>query len=267
MRAAADNLVPITLELGGRSPAVVDRGFPLDRAAASIAYGKLANAGQICIAPDYALLQQDDVEAFIAAYRRAVRKLYPGGASDPAYASITNSRYLKRLKGLVEDASNKGAHIVEIDSAAPAERERTVAPTLVLGTTPDMAVMQEEIFGPVLPTVTYKDFDEAIAFVNARPRPLALYVFSEDRDVVAHVLARTTSGNVTVNDTLVHYAIDDLPFGGVGASGIGAYHGEEGFKTLSHAKGVFEQGTWNFAGLVRAPFGRMTDMVPTYLLR
>jgi coniferyl-aldehyde dehydrogenase len=267
MRAAAENLVPITLELGGKSPAIVDRGFSLDRAAASIAYGKLANAGQICIAPDYALVREEDGEAFVAAYRRAVRKLYPGGASDPAYASIINSRHLSRLKGLIEDARNKGARIVEIDSPAQAERERTLAPTLVLGTTPDMAVMQEEIFGPVLPIVTYKDIDDAIATVNARPRPLALYIFSKDRNVVAAVLARTTSGNVTVNDTLLHYAIDDLPFGGVGASGIGAYHGEEGFKTFSHAKGVFTQARWNFAGLVRPPFGRMTDLVLSYLLR
>lgn len=263
MRAAAENLVPVTLELGGKSPAIVDRGFSLDRAAASIACGKLANAGQICIAPDYALVQEDEVEAFVAAYKNAVWKLYPEGSSD--YASIINSRHYARLKDLTEDARSKGARIVEI--ALPAQHEHTLPATVVLGATPEMAVMQEEIFGPILPVVSYKDAEDAIAVVNTRPRPLALYLFSEDRKLVDLVLTRTTSGNVTINDTLIHYAIDDLPFGGVGASGIGAYHGEEGFKTFSHAKGVFEQARWNFAGLARAPFGRMTDFVLLYLLR
>jgi coniferyl-aldehyde dehydrogenase len=267
MRAASGNLVPVTLELGGKSPAIVDRGFSLDRAAASIAYGKLANAGQVCIAPDYALVREDDAEAFVGAYERAVRKLCPGGASDPAYASIINSRHLSRLTGLIEDARNKGARIIEVDSPAGAQPERTFPPTIVVGVTPEMAVMREEIFGPILPIVFYKEVDEAIAYVNARARPLALYVFSKDKNVVDAILRRTTSGNVTINDTLIHYVIDDLPFGGVGASGIGAYHGEEGFKTLSHAKGVFEQAKWNFAGMVRAPFGRTTDMVARYLLR
>ena len=264
MRAASENLVPVTLELGGRSPAIVGRGFSQDRAAASIAHGKLANAGQICIAPDYALVHEADHEAFVAAYAQAVRKLYPGGASDSAYASIINAHHYDRLAALIEDARAKGARIIEITRG---ERERTLAPTIVLGATPEMAVMQEEIFGPILPIVSYKEVDEAIAYVNARARPLALYVFSEDKDVVDAILTRTTSGNVTINDTLIHYVIDDLPFGGVGASGIGAYHGEEGFKTLSHAKGVFKQAKWNFAGLVRAPFGRMTDLVLAYLLR
>jgi coniferyl-aldehyde dehydrogenase len=263
MRAAAENLVPVTLELGGKSPAIIDHGYPLDRAAASIAYGKLANAGQICIAPDYVLAHEDEGEAFVAAYKNAVSKLYPDGSSD--YAAIINSRRYARLKELIEDARSKGARIIEID--VPAQHERTSPPTVILGATPDMAVMQEEIFGPILPVVSYKDAEDAIAIVNAAPRPLALYLFSEDRKLVDMVLTRTTSGNVAINDTLIHYAIDDLPFGGVGASGIGAYHGEEGFKTFSHAKGVFEQARWNFAGLARAPFGRMTDMVLRYMLR
>lgn len=263
MRAAAENLVPVTLELGGKSPAIVDRGFSLDRAAASIAYGKLANAGQICIAPDYALVHENEREAFVAAYKNAVCKLYSNGSSD--YASIINSRHYARLEELIEDAQSKGARIIKIE--LPAQHERTSPPTVILGATPDMAVMQEEIFGPILPVISYKDAEDAIALVNAAPRPLALYLFSEDRKLVDMVLTRTMSGNVTINDTLIHYTIDDLPFGGVGASGIGAYHGEEGFKTFSHAKGVFEQARWNFAGLARAPFGRMTDLVLSYLLR
>jgi coniferyl-aldehyde dehydrogenase len=140
-------------------------------------------------------------------------------------------------------------------------------PTLILGATPEMAVMQQEIFGPLLPVLGYRELDDAITFVNARARPLALYLFSSRRSTVETVLARTTSGNVTVNDTLLHYAQDDLPFGGVGPSGMGAYHGEEGFRSLSHAKGVFTQSRWNFAGLVRAPFGRVADLVLDRMLR
>jgi coniferyl-aldehyde dehydrogenase len=268
MRAASENLVPVTLELGGKSPVIVERGYPLARAAASIAYGKLANAGQTCIAPDYALVQEADMEAFLAAYERAVHKLYPGGSSDAAYASIINAQQYARLRGLIEDARKKGARVVEIDSPAnPSPRERALVPTVLLGTTREMEVMQSEIFGPILPLVSYRDLDEAIAFVNARPRPLALYVFAREERVRQSVLERTVSGNVTVNDTLLHYAQDDLPFGGIGASGMGAYHGEEGFKALSHAKGIFEQAGWSSAGLVRSPFGWLTDLVLAYLLR
>jgi coniferyl-aldehyde dehydrogenase len=265
MRAASDNLVPVTLELGGKSPAIIDRGFSTDRAASSIAYGKLANAGQICIAPDYVILHEEDRDNFVASYTRAARKLYSDGTSDPSYSSIINAHHVHRLEALIQDAKNKGAQIIDIGFGA--KRERTLAPVLVLGTTPDMEIMQEEIFGPILPIVSYRDVSEAITYVNAAPRPLALYIFSEDRHLVDRVLAQTTSGNVTVNDTLMHYAIDDLPFGGVGASGIGAYHGEEGFKTLSHAKGIFDQPKWNLAGLVRPPFGRMTNLILSYLLR
>jgi coniferyl-aldehyde dehydrogenase len=266
MRAASDHLVPVTLELGGKSPVIVAHGFPLDRAASSIAYGKLANAGQTCIAPDYALLHNDDIEAFAAAYAAAATKLYPGGAADPAFTSIINAHHYARLQGLIADARAKGARVIEIGAFA-SSREGTLAPALILDATPDMAVMREEIFGPVLPVVSYRDIEEAIAFVNARPRPLALYVFGEDDAARARILERTTSGNVTINDTLLHYAIDDLPFGGVGASGIGAYHGEAGFEALSHAKGVFEQAKLNLSGLLRAPFGRVADAILAYLLR
>jgi coniferyl-aldehyde dehydrogenase len=267
VRAAADHLVPVTLELGGKSPAIIEHGFSPVRAAASIAYGKLANAGQICISPDYALIHEDDIDGFVTAYENAVKKLYPAGRVDPAYTSIINARHVSRLTGLIDDARRKGARIIEIDSGAATSRERILPPTLILGATPEMAVMQEEIFGPLLPVVAYRDATESISEINAGARPLALYVFSDHRAFIDEVLTRTTSGNVTVNDALIHYIIDDLPFGGVGASGIGAYHGAEGFRSFSHAKGVFEQARWNFAGLVRAPFGRVTDVVLSYLLR
>jgi coniferyl-aldehyde dehydrogenase len=267
MRAASANLVPVTLELGGKSPAIVDRDFSQTRAARSIAYGKLANAGQTCIAPDYALVQESKVDAFVAAFEAAARAAYPAGASDEAYAAIINERHYDRLAALVEDAREKGAKVLEIGAAPDTARAHTLPPTLIVRATPDMAVMQGEIFGPILPIVPYKTLEDAIGCVNAKPRPLALYVFSDNRGVVSQVLDRTTSGNATVNDTLLHYAQDDLPFGGVGPSGMGAYHGEEGFLALSHAKGVFVQSRWSLAGLLRAPFGRLTDFVLNATLR
>jgi coniferyl-aldehyde dehydrogenase len=267
MRAASENLVPVTLELGGKSPTIIDQSFSLARAAKSIAYGKLANAGQTCVAPDYALVPTTQMEAFIAAYTAAVHESYPAGAVDEQYAAIISDRHLLRLKDLIEDARNKGAKVVEIGARSTVARANTLAPTVIVGATPDMKVMQQEIFGPILPVIPYQTLEEAIEYVNARPRPLALYIFSDHRRVIKAVMARTTSGNVTVNDTLLHYVQDDLPFGGVGPSGMGAYHGEEGFRALSHEKGVFRQSRLNFAGLTRAPFGRMTDLVLAYLMR
>jgi coniferyl-aldehyde dehydrogenase len=266
MKAASGNLVPMTLELGGKSPAIIERGFSLSRAARSIAYGKLSNAGQTCIAPDYALVHESEIDAFVASYEDVVRSAYPGGASDQDYAAIISRRHHERLAKLVDDAVAKGARIIEIGERASAQRVRTMPPTVIVGATPDMTVMQQEIFGPILPIVSYRELGDAIAYVNAHPRPLALYVFSTHRSTIGNVLARTTSGNVTVNDTLLHYAQDDLPFGGVGPSGMGAYHGEEGFKSLSHVKGVFTQARWNFSSLMRAPFDRVTDFVLSFML-
>jgi coniferyl-aldehyde dehydrogenase len=267
MKAASENLVPVTLELGGKSPVIVERGFPLSRAARSIAYGKLSNAGQTCVAPDYALVHESEVDAFVAAYKDAVGIAYPGGAADDAYGAIISQRHYERLMKLISDAAEKGARIVEIGERPGAQRDRTMQPTIILGPTSDMSVMQQEIFGPILPVLAYKELEDAIAYVNAHARPLALYIFSDHRGAVENILARTTSGNATVNDTLLHYAQDDLPFGGVGPSGMGAYHGEEGFRSLSHVKGVFIQSRLNFTSLVRAPFGRVTDFLLGLMLR
>jgi coniferyl-aldehyde dehydrogenase len=267
MRAASDNLVPVTLELGGKSPAIIDRTFPMTRAAASIVYGKLSNAGQTCIAPDYALVHESKIDDFVAAIEAATRAAYPAGTKDDAYTAIISQRHHERLSGLIEDARRKNAKVVQIGATPGDARGRKLPPTLIVRAKPEMTVMQQEIFGPILPIVAYKDLAEAIAFVNANPRPLALYVFSDDRRVVRKVLDQTTSGNVTVNDTLLHYAQDDMPFGGVGPSGMGAYHGEEGFLSLSHAKGVFTQARWNLTGLLRAPFSRLTDASLNYFLR
>jgi len=270
MRAASANLVPVTLELGGKSPAIVDRSYSQVRAARSIAYGKLSNAGQTCIAPDYALVHESQIDAFIAAFETATKMSYPAGMMDEAYSAIISQRHHDRLTALIEDARREGATVLQIGAAPSSikgvEDARKLPPTLIVGATPEMTVMQDEIFGPILPVIPYRTLEDAIACVNAKSRPLALYVFSDDRDTIRQVLERTTSGNATVNDTLLHYAQDDLPFGGVGPSGMGAYHGEEGFLSLSHAKGVFVQSRWSSAGLLRAPFGRAADFILRFFL-
>ena len=269
MRAASEQLVPVTLELGGKSPVLVDREQPLARVATDIAYGKLANAGQTCVAPDYVLLHESEVEAFIEAWNKAVAALYPEGPASEDYTSIVNVRHYERLRGLLDDARAKGARIVETGPSPEHAKRRahTLPPTLVLNVHDDMRIMQEEIFGPVLPIVTYRDLDDAIAFVNARPRPLGLYYFGSSAPNRRQVLTRTTSGGVTINGTLLHYVQDDLPFGGIGASGFGAYHGIEGFRAFSHQKAVFEVGRWNGGALLRPPFGRLTNFILSFMLR
>lgn len=268
MRAASDNLVPVTLELGGKSPAIVARGHANDRTAQNLVYGKLSNAGQTCVAPDYTLVHEEDLEAFIARYTDTVQRFYPSGPASRDYTTIISDRHYDRLRGLVDDARRNGARVIEVGEC-PAHlpgRERTLVPTIVVNASDDAPLMQEEIFGPILPVRTYGSIDEAIAYVNARPRPLALYYFGPEDDDCARVLSRTTSGNVGINNTLVHVAQDDLPFGGVGPSGMGAYHGIEGFRAMSHAKGVFVQGRWNFPGLLHAPFGKLANMAISFTL-
>jgi coniferyl-aldehyde dehydrogenase len=270
MRAASDNLVPVTLELGGKSPAIVDRGSSLTRAAHRIAWGKLGNAGQTCVAPDYVLVADEEVEPFITAFASAVETLYPNIASNPDYATIINERHHARLVGLLDDARAKGARIREIGTVSPGQARlhpRTFLPTILTGVTDEMTVMCDEIFGPILPVLPYRSIDDAIAYINARPRPLALYFFGPTGSARRQVLARTTSGGVCINDTLLHYAQDDIPFGGVGASGMGAYHGQEGFKRMSHAKGIFEQARFNGIDLIRPPFGAWFNRVVGYFLR
>lgn len=269
MAAAAQNLVPVTLELGGKSPAIIAPGHVNDRTLSSLVFGKLSNAGQTCVAPDYALVHQDDLQAFIEAYGAAVERAYPAGPISPDYSTIINDRHFARLHGLLDDARSKGAQVLEVGAhpQGAAARERTLTPTLVIDVHDEMTVMQEEIFGPILPVRTYRTIDEVVAYVNANPRPLALYWFGNADTDCASLLSRTTSGNVGLNNTLMHVAQDDLPFGGVGPSGMGAYHGIEGFRSMSHAKGVFVQGRWNAASLVRAPFGQLTNRALDMMLR
>ena len=257
LRVAAENLVPVTLELGGKSPAIVHDTFAIDRAAARIAWGKWFNAGQTCIAPDYALVHESRRDAFVERVVAHTRTTYPTIADNPDYTSIINPRHYARLRGLIHDAVQRGARSIEIkpQNEQLPEASHRLAPTLLLDVKTDMSVMQQEIFGPVLPVVTYRTLDEAITFVNERPRPLALYYFDEDAARVREVLARTTSGGAVVNDVMMHFGVDDLPFGGVGASGMGAYHGIEGFDTFSHRKGTFVQPRLNAAGLLMPPYG------------
>jgi coniferyl-aldehyde dehydrogenase len=267
--AAADNLVPVTLELGGKSPAIFDADADFSVAVPRLATGKLLNAGQTCIAPCYALVPADRVDAFVAAMTEAVTAMYPTLAANPDYTAIVNARHYQRLTGLVEDARAKGARIVPINPAGeslPATK-RKIAPTLILDVTDDMRCMQEEIFGPLLPVETCVDLDEAIAKVTARPHPLALYYFGENSARRERVLRETMSGGVTINDTLLHFANESLPFGGVGPSGQGAYHGEKSFVLFSNEKPVFTQARLAATGLLSPPYGAVFDGVLAVLNR
>ncbi|MGH7271825.1 MAG: aldehyde dehydrogenase family protein, partial [Polyangiaceae bacterium] len=268
MRAASENLVPVTLELGGKSPAIVGPDFSPRVAAERIMAGKTFNAGQTCIAPDYVMVPEAARDAFVEACKTAVAKLYPTIEKNPDYTSIINGNHYARLHGYIDDAKARGANIVEINpTGQPLDPSaRKVAPTLVLGAANDMLCMQEEIFGPVLPIITYTRLDEAIAYVNDHPRPLALYYFGHSRADTDRVLAETVSGGVTVNDTMLHFAQEDLPFGGVGPSGMGHYHSREGFEAFSKKKPVFRQSRLNSASLLRPPFGKLADRVLAVLL-
>jgi coniferyl-aldehyde dehydrogenase len=254
MRAAADNLVPVTLELGGKSPTIIGRSADIESAATRIMAGKTMNAGQICVAPDYVLLPADRLEAFVKAAVAAVARMFPTLANNSEYTSILNERHVERLRAMLADARAGGARLVEANPAGEdlGRSPRKMAPVLILDPEDSMRVMQEEIFGPLLPVKTYETIDDAIAYVNARPRPLALYYFGEDRDEERHLLARTTSGGVTVNDVVMHVAMTELPFGGVGGSGMGVYHGIEGFRRFSHMKPVFREPRSWFAERVLA---------------
>ena len=267
MKAAAENLVPVTLELGGKSPVIVLDDAPLGEVAMSIATGKLLNAGQTCIAPDYVLVPEGKVEALVAELQRAAAKMYPTLRDNPDYTSIVNDRHRGRLLGYLDEARRAGVRAIELNPANESfDGTRKLAPTVLVEPADDLAVMQDEIFGPILPLRSYRGLDEAIRFVNDRPRPLALYVFGRARAAIERVLDRTVSGGVTVNDTLLHIAQDDLPFGGVGPAGMGAYHGREGFEMFSKKKPVFHQARLNGTGILRPPYGSKVQRLVGMLL-
>jgi len=259
MRAAAENLVPVTLELGGKSPVIIGRSADMERTATSVMAGKTMNAGQICLAPDYVCVHESQADEFVNAARTAVAGMYPNLKDNPDYTSVINERHYERLNGYVEDARQKGASIVEINPANEdfsQQEHYRIPPTLILDPTDDMQVMQDEIFGPLLPITKYAQVDETITYVNNHPRPLGLYYFGDDADEERKVLSHTTSGGVTVNDVLMHVAQEDLPFGGVGPSGMGVYHGYDGFKTFSHGKSIYTQSRpiHKLAAAMRPPY-------------
>ena len=244
LRAAAENLVPVTLELGGKSPVVIGRSADMEHAASNIMAGKTMNAGQICLAPDYVLLPEESRDEFVQAATASVTTMYPDIKDNPDYTSIVNQRHYDRLQGYLADAKDKGAQLVEINPANEdfsQQEHHKMPPTLVLDPSDDMQVMQDEIFGPILPVKQYQDVNETIDYINGRDRPLGLYYFGTDSAEEKRVLNHTTSGGVTVNDVIMHVSQEDLPFGGVGPSGMGAYHGFDGFRNFSHAKSVYTQ--------------------------
>jgi coniferyl-aldehyde dehydrogenase len=269
MQAAAENLTPVTLELGGKSPCIVGEDASLPAAVESIVYGKLLNAGQTCIAPDYVLLPARQLNTFVDLAVQTVQKFYPTLKDNADYSSMINERHYGRLAQCVAEARASGARVIEINPASEAlpPGARKLPPTLVIEPGDELAIMREEIFGPVLPIKTYSWLDEAIDYVNRRPRPLALYYFGADANKRDQVLRKTISGGAAVNTTLFQVAAESLPFGGIGASGIGAYHGEFGFQTFSHRKGVLLQSRLNASRFLYPPFGRVAELMLRFLNR
>jgi len=260
MAAAARNLVPVTLELGGKSPVIVSRTANIEQSLERIMLGKTLNAGQICLAPDYLLVPEEQLEAVIHAAQKVTSAMYPTMLDNPQYTAIVNDRHYARLTGYLQQAAQRGVRTVAInpageDFAAQAQR-RKIPPTLIINPPDDLQVMEEELFGPLLPVRTYKDFNDTIHYVNAHPRPLAAYYFGSNKQEEQAVLTRTTSGGVCINDVIMHIMQEELPFGGVGPSGMGAYHGVDGFRTFSHAKSVFRQTGLNI--------GKLGGMLPPY---
>ena len=244
LSAASENLVPVTLELGGKSPVIVGESANMDATAGAIMAGKMMNAGQICLAPDYVFLPKTRVQEFVESSKKAVSKMFPTLLDNPDYTSVINDRHFDRISSYIDEAKQKGVEVVEINPANEDFRQQPhnkIPPTLIIDPPEELQVMQDEIFGPVMPIKSYDQVEETISYVNDRPRPLGLYYFGSNSKEESDVLNRTTSGGVTVNDVVMHVAQEDLPFGGVGPSGMGSYHGEDGFKRFSHAKAIYTQ--------------------------
>lgn len=253
MEAAAKHLTPVTLELGGKSPTIVDRDANLDVAARRIAFGKFLNAGQTCIAPDYVLVSREQEQPLIDLIGHAIRDFYgPDPAASPDYARIVNDAHFQRLEHFLDE----GSPAIGGDRRAG---ERYIAPTVLRDVAPDAPVMNDEIFGPILPVLPVADVDDAIRFVNDRDRPLALYVFSESNEVQERVLAETTSGGACVNTTVMHVAVPELPFGGIGPSGMGAYHGKASFDVFSHRKSVLTKPTRPDPKITYPPYTKLKE--------
>jgi coniferyl-aldehyde dehydrogenase len=259
MKAASQNLVPVTLELGGKSPTIISQGADMQDAAEKIMTGKTLNAGQICLAPDYVLMPKGKSGEFRQAAEKSVSEMFPTIKDNPDYTSVINRRHYDRLQGYLADAKEKGAEVVEINPAGEdfsQQPHNKMAPHLVFNVNEDMKIMQEEIFGPILPVKEYDEVGDAINYVNEHARPLGLYYFGKDKKEEKDVINKTTSGGVTINDVIMHVSMEDLPFGGIGPSGMGSYHGHEGFLEFSHRKAIYTQSPFGFvASMFRAPYG------------
>jgi coniferyl-aldehyde dehydrogenase len=265
MAAAARNLVPVTLELGGKSPVIISRDVDLQQAAQRIMLGKTMNAGQICLAPDYLMVPEERLSEVVEALKTVTTEMYPTLLDNPQYTSVVNERHFQRLNGYLADLAERGVTATPINPAnedfGSQQGTYKIPPTLIVNPPEDSKVLEEEIFGPLLPIRTYRDFSETISYVNAHPRPLAAYYFGNNKDEEEAVLKRTTSGGACINDVIMHITQEDLPFGGVGPSGMGSYHGYDGFKTFSHAKAVYRQSRFNVAKLggMLPPYGPATE--------
>lgn len=268
MRAAADNLTPVTLELGGKSPVIVAEDMPIATAVERLIYGKCLNAGQICVAPDYVLVPRGKTASFIAAYQAKFTSMYGQVANNDDYGAIINQRQFDRLQAVLQDAKDKGATVVAASNETQSAVHRKMPTQLISGVNDDMLVMQDEIFGPILPIIEYDGLPQAIEYVNQRPRPLALYIMSFDSGVQQQILNQTHSGGVCINDAVFHVAADDAPFGGIGPSGMGHYHGKEGFLTMSHAKTILQRGKLNTGKIVHPPYGnKLQQMLMKFFVR
>jgi coniferyl-aldehyde dehydrogenase len=266
MKAAADNLTPVTLELGGKSPAIVAPDADVNEAAIDIAFGKVLNAGQICIAPDYAFVPRAKVTPFVNALKKAVDGYIPADCiSKDGYTSVVNERHHKRLSAYIDEAREKNVQIIPLASEITSEGNK-ISPVAIVDPPEDLAIMKDEIFGPILVIKPYDELDDAIKYINAHPRPLALYLFAKSRSLIDSLLKRTISGGVSVNDVIMHNVVEDLPFGGVGASGIGHYHGREGFDTFSKLRPVFERTGARADRFLRHPFKRLHDILLGFLI-
>ncbi len=254
MRAAAEHLTPLTLELGGKSPTILDPAVDMEDACPKIAFGKGMNAGQTCIAPDYVLCPENRVDEFVKTMSKTVAGMYPRIKDNPHYTCVVNDRQFQRLQGVLKDAEEKGAKILPVNPKNEDLSDSRKMPLhIVVNGTDDMKVLQDEIFGPILPVVAYKTIDDAIDYVNDRPRPLALYYFGHNKANEEKILKNTHAGGVSINETVIHASVESLPFGGIGPSGMGHYHGAEGFRTFSHAKGIYRKGKLNLAKYVAYP--------------
>lgn len=267
MLAAAENLVPVTLELGGKSPVILGKDVKLDKVADALVLGKSLNVGQVCLSPDYIFVKESDLNELIAELEKAFAKYFPNLLANPDYSSIVNERHHQRLMSYISEARENDGEIWEINPSNENFRNQNgshkIPPTLIINPNDDWKVMQEEIFGPVIPIKSYKHIDDVVEYINARPRPLALYYFGANKLEQRYVLDNTLSGGVTINDVIQHVSCEDLPFGGTGASGMGNYHGFDGFKTFSHSRAVYQQARVNLmalAGLV-PPYGEKATKI------